>query len=90
MMLSISWLLLASLFAAAPTHQSAIRWFDCRDQLPQSVPLEGVDLTNLPEALKCGRIDVPMDYKRPMGSHNNITLGLAMYRPRNPKGVIFL
>lgn len=86
----IYWLLMTSLAVAAPTHQSVIRWIDCHNQLPQSDPLTGVNLTNLPETLKCGRIDVPIDYKKPMGPGNNITLGLAMYRPKNPKGTIFL
>ncbi|KAF2494345.1 alpha/beta-hydrolase [Lophium mytilinum] len=30
-----------------------------------------------------------MDYSKPISVRNNITLGLAMYRPANPKGVIF-
>ena len=30
-----------------------------------------------------------MDYDKEIGPDNNITLGLAMYRPQQPKGVIF-
>lgn len=52
--------------------------------------MTGVDLSDLPESLHCGRADVPMDYSKPMSRHNMITLGLAMYRPKNPKGVLFV
>jgi hypothetical protein len=30
-----------------------------------------------------------MDYDKPIGPKNNITLGLAMYRPEKPNGVLF-
>ncbi|KAK1763255.1 hypothetical protein QBC33DRAFT_248438 [Phialemonium atrogriseum] len=31
-----------------------------------------------------------MDYSRPLSPNNTITLGLAMYRPAKPKGVLFI
>jgi hypothetical protein len=31
-----------------------------------------------------------MDYNEPMSANNKITLGLAMYRPVKPKGVLFV
>ncbi|KPM41125.1 hypothetical protein AK830_g5432 [Neonectria ditissima] len=52
--------------------------------------MTGVDLSNLPEALYCGRLDVPMDYSKPKSPENMITLGLAMYRPHKPQGVLFV
>ncbi|KAF4628966.1 hypothetical protein G7Y89_g9180 [Cudoniella acicularis] len=52
--------------------------------------MSAIDVTNLPSTLHCGQLDVPMDYSKPFGETNMITLGLAMYRPANPKGVLFL
>jgi hypothetical protein len=71
----------------------SIDWLDCSQNVPDSATylnVTGVDLSALPSTLHCGRIMVQMDYSRPIGPSNNITLGLAMYRPANPKGVIFL
>ncbi|KEF62526.1 uncharacterized protein A1O9_00499 [Exophiala aquamarina CBS 119918] len=78
---------MASITAANPE----IVWVDCRDHVPPSDVFDptGIDLERLPSTLKCGQIVVPMDYSRPLDAGNNITLGLAMHRPPNPKGVIF-
>lgn len=69
-----------------------IIWVDCQDHVPPVDVFDptGVDFENLPSTLKCGQIVVPMDYSHPLDTCNNITLGLAMHRPDNPKGVIFL
>ena len=84
-------LLLYSLFAEAlPTNPSTIKWVDCAAHIPETLDTTNVDLKSLPSTLHCGRIVVPMNYAKPIGPANNITLGLAMYRPSNPKGVIFL
>jgi hypothetical protein len=72
------------------SHESRIRWIDCRDQVPFTLDLEGIDMKNLPGALHCGELVVPMDHAKPICAENNITLGLAMYRPEKPKGVVFL
>ncbi|KAK5186997.1 hypothetical protein LTR44_001004 [Exophiala sp. CCFEE 6388] len=77
--------------AALPSNQT-IRWVDCSKHVPNTdiaLNLTGVDLSALPSTLHCGQLEVPMDYSKPISSSNNITLGLAMYRPKNPKGVIF-
>ncbi|KIW91189.1 uncharacterized protein Z519_08084 [Cladophialophora bantiana CBS 173.52] len=75
------------LAAASPQ----ILWTDCRQHVPPRTVFDstGVDLQDLPSTLKCGQIVVPMDYSRPLSESNNITLGLAMYRPIQPKGIIF-
>ncbi|KAJ7513156.1 Alpha/Beta hydrolase protein [Mycena galericulata] len=88
-------------FASAATivhHQrqnQTIRWVDCHENVPQ--PVESVlNVTagtsfngNLPSTLFCGEMDVPMDYTKPFDSStNNITIGFAMNRPQNPKGVV--
>jgi len=79
---------IASIAAANPE----IVWVDCRDHVPPADVFDppGVDLEHLPSTLKCGQLVVPMDYSRPLDVGNNITLGIAMHRPANPKGVIFL
>ncbi|RDW61639.1 hypothetical protein BP5796_11531 [Coleophoma crateriformis] len=77
--------------AGLDSNASTIRWVDCKDNVPSEAIFDstGIDLDNLPSTLHCGQIDVPMDYAKPLSSNNTITLGLAMYRPKNPKGVIF-
>ncbi|KAH8885479.1 hypothetical protein GQ53DRAFT_728953 [Thozetella sp. PMI_491] len=70
--------------------QSRIRWVNCSENVPSNLSLAGVDLSNLPDTLHCGQIDVPMDYSQPMAQTNMITLGLAMHRPAHPKGVLFV
>ena len=71
----------------------AIRWVDChkKENVPIVLPrlFPNADITKLPSTLHCGRIVVPMNYDKAIGPDNNITLGLAMYRPKQPKGVIF-
>lgn len=88
--LTAFFLLSCSFFCSAlPTDVSTIKWVDCAQHVPWTLNTTDIDLENLPSTLKCGRLVVPMDYEKPIGAKNNITLGLAMYRPRNPKGVIF-
>jgi len=67
-----------------------IKWIDCRNQVPFTLNLEGIDMANLPSSLHCGELVVPMDYAEPISAQNNITLGIAMYRPKKPKGVVYL
>ncbi|MCJ1379735.1 hypothetical protein MMC17_002838 [Xylographa soralifera] len=80
----LSWVLVAAAFPS-------IDWVDCGQNVPIFFTLANVTVptTNLPSNLSCGEIVVPMDYWRPISANNNITLSLAMYRPANPKGVIF-
>ena len=68
-----------------------IDWVDCHNHVPHTLleSFPGTHLTVLPSTLHCGRIVVPMNYDKPISSTNNITLGLAMYRPADPTGVIF-
>ncbi|KAI1120119.1 hypothetical protein F5Y10DRAFT_290288 [Nemania abortiva] len=67
-----------------------IQWVDCRAHVPSTLALNSTELANLPETLRCGQISVPMDYSRPCGFENNITLGIAMHRPQKAKGAIFV
>ncbi|KAJ7511143.1 hypothetical protein B0H11DRAFT_1789361 [Mycena galericulata] len=97
--LSLAILRLAD-FASATTlvhherQNQTIRWVDCHENVPQ--PVESVlNVTGtsfhgtLPSTLFCGEMDVPMDYTKPFDSStNNITIGFAMNRPHDPKGVI--
>jgi hypothetical protein len=85
--LSLGWVVLVGALSS-----SKIQWVDCSEHVPHTdtaLNLTGVDLSALPSTLHCGQLEVPMDYAKPLSSTNNITLGLAMYRPENPKGVIF-
>jgi hypothetical protein len=73
-------------------HPVAIRWVDCSNQIPDvpgALDLTDVDLRKLPPTLHCGRLEVPMDYDRPLQAGNMIEIGIAMHRPSEPKGVIF-
>lgn len=80
-----------SVLTAVPSTQK-INWVDCSKHVPEPATFldtTGVNLSALPRTLHCGRLTVPMDYSKPISASNNITIGLAMYRPKNPKGVIF-
>jgi CHASE1-domain containing sensor protein len=35
-------------------------------------------------------MDVPMDYAKPIAPDNQITVGFAMNRPKNPAGLLLL
>ena len=66
-----------------------ILWVDCASNVPQ--PLQGTALPNkLPSALRCGRLEVPMDYTKPITANNVISLGFSMYRPDKPLGLVNL
>ncbi len=79
-------------FASYVTTQPAIDWVNCHHHVPPPLfeNFPNANVSVLPETLHCGQIVVPMDYAKPLSDTNNITLGLAMYRPRNPKGVLYL
>jgi hypothetical protein len=86
---SVAILSLPCLSTALIARGNSIQWVDCGRNIPE--PLQGIPLpTVLPSTLKCGRLDVPMDYAYPMNSNNRITLGFSVYRPDNPKGLINL
>jgi pimeloyl-ACP methyl ester carboxylesterase len=88
----VSPLAICSALLATVASAQTIDWVDCSKHVPPPATFfnaSGVDLKSLPKTLHCGRLDVPMDYSKPMSAANKITLGLAMYRPKNPKGVIF-
>jgi len=79
--------------AAVSAYKPQITWVDCAQNVPPPATFlvtDGVNMSALPETLHCGKLVVPMDYEKNIGMGNNITLGLAMYRPKNPKGVVFL
>lgn len=68
-------------------QKSAIKWVDCASNIPE--PLQNTSLPSvLPSTLHCGTLDVPMDYTKPATANNTITLGFAMNRPKNPKGLL--
>ena len=75
---------------ATSLASNPIQWLDCSRHAPKSLSLTKNELASLPSTLHCGKIDVPMDYSRPMCRDNMISVGFAMHRPRHPKGVIFV
>jgi hypothetical protein len=81
------------LVATSPAHRTPepIQWVDCSQNVPQyiSATYPTLNTSAIPPNLKCGNLVVPMDYAKPVSSYNNITVSLAMYRPTNPKGVVF-
>lgn len=79
-------------FAASIAARPAIEWVDCHQYVPSPLFLNFPDanVSVVPPTLHCGQLVVPMNYAQPVSETNNITLGLAMYRPQNPKGVLFL
>jgi len=93
MILLVLWIgVLAIPTESASVPFSGIRWVDCAKNVPQSSQYFNtslIDLTNLLSTLRCGQIDVPMDYSKPFCSTNMITLGLGMHRPSKPKGALF-
>ncbi|KZP21575.1 alpha/beta-hydrolase [Athelia psychrophila] len=69
------------------TSAQKIQWVNCTTHIPE--PLQGITLpTPLPTNLHCGLLTVPMDYSKSISSSNNITLGFAMRRPKNPVGLL--
>ncbi|KAI9711146.1 MAG: hypothetical protein M1812_007250 [Candelaria pacifica] len=83
------WLHKTASVVAYPSDPCAIQWVNCSQNVPSLLDRTEVDLANLPSSLHCGRLDVPMDYSKPLSPSNVLTIGLAMYRPKEPKGVIF-
>ncbi|OTA54443.1 hypothetical protein K449DRAFT_401014 [Hypoxylon sp. EC38] len=88
--LTAAWLRLAAFAQLGDSHQNYIHWVNCSENIPSTLDRTGVDLANLPPELHCGQITVPMDYARPQGPNNTITLSLAMIRPPSPNGVLFV
>lgn len=89
-MLSILHVITAAILIAK-VASSSIEWVNCHNNVPLALSqtFPGANITTLPPTLHCGQIVVPMDYDKPIGPKNNITLGLAMYRPEKPNGVLF-
>lgn len=66
-----------------------IQWVDCAEHVPAPIVENNITLpSSLPSTLHCGLLVVPMDYSKKLSSSNNITLGFAMYRPKNPQGLL--
>lgn len=93
--LQLLFFLSTALCSAIPMPSSltpTMKWTDCSKNVPEPELLDPgtIDLKNIPSTLHCGEIDVLMDYSKPMCEGNQITLGLAMHRPKDPKGLLFL
>ncbi|KAJ7334923.1 Alpha/Beta hydrolase protein [Mycena albidolilacea] len=75
-----------------PRQQNqTLRWVDCTTHVPQPIQA-ALNITTfsspLPPTLFCGEMDVPMDYAKPIAPDNQITVGFAMNRPKNPAGLL--
>lgn len=74
---------------ATANKNPSIKWIDCATNVPE--PLKDIEMPlSLPSTLQCGRLDVPMDYSKPIAPNNTITLGFSINRPQNPQGLINL
>jgi hypothetical protein len=74
------------------TVNTSIQWLDCAQNVPVYVQQmynvttwEGPDLPPLPDTLACGRLNVPLDYSKPISVNNTISIGFAMNRPAGAK-----
>jgi cell division inhibitor SulA len=79
---------------AAPTNSdSKVQWIDCNTNIPPIVALQnGLNSTKVADqpskiastlksvtkSLRCGRLDVPMDYSKPLADNNKITLAFTV------------
>ncbi|KAI0855530.1 hypothetical protein F4860DRAFT_31951 [Xylaria cubensis] len=88
--LFVPFLPFVSLARAVRSQSHHIQWVNCHEHVPSTLAVNDTALVKLPDTLHCGQLSVPMDYGLPFGPDNSITLGLAMHRPRNPKGAIFV
>jgi hypothetical protein len=86
----LSWVLVVAT-SVSQRSSGSIEWVDCSQNVPIYFSLANLSVptTDLPSTLQCGELVVPMDYEKPISAVNNITLSIGMYRPANPKGVIF-
>jgi hypothetical protein len=87
-------LLLGVNAAPAPTNSdSKVQWIDCNSNIPPVVAashgLNSTNVADLPSniatavnsitsTLRCGRLDVPMDYSKPLADNNKITLAFTV------------
>ncbi|KAH8823335.1 hypothetical protein DL96DRAFT_1617268 [Flagelloscypha sp. PMI_526] len=73
-------------------HLQPIRWLNCSTNVPAPIQ-SSLNITNwegpLPDTLKCGRLDVPIDYEKPFEDENRISVAFSLYTPENSRGTIF-
>ncbi|KAJ7684238.1 Alpha/Beta hydrolase protein [Mycena polygramma] len=82
----------SALYLPRQEQNQTLRWVDCSTHVPQPIQL-ALNITTtfpgpLPATLFCGEMDVPMDYAKPIAADNQITVGFAMNRPKNPAGLL--
>ncbi|KAJ6498457.1 hypothetical protein C8R47DRAFT_1111808 [Mycena vitilis] len=81
-----------ALYLPRQQQNQTLRWVDCSTHVPQPIQL-ALNITTtfpgpLPATLFCGEMDVPMDYAKPIAADNQITVGFAMNRPKDPAGLL--
>jgi hypothetical protein len=83
----------SALYLPRQQQNGTLRWVDCTTHVPQPIQM-ALNITTfsgpLPPTLFCGEMDVPMDYSKPIAADNQITVGFAMNRPKNPAGLLIL
>ncbi|KAJ7932817.1 Alpha/Beta hydrolase protein [Mycena leptocephala] len=81
----------SALYLPRQQQNGTLRWVDCTTHVPQPIQM-ALNITTfsgpLPPTLFCGEMDVPMDYSKPIAADNQITVGFAMNRPKNPAGLL--
>ncbi|WWC64840.1 uncharacterized protein I303_107454 [Kwoniella dejecticola CBS 10117] len=66
-----------------------ITWVNCSEAIP--LPIQQANITlpgTLPESLKCGIINVPLDYSKPMCETNNLNISFAFNSVNSKHGLL--
>ncbi|KAH8813875.1 hypothetical protein DL96DRAFT_506221 [Flagelloscypha sp. PMI_526] len=87
---------LAQKTASHEGYSTGIQWIDCTQNVPAPIQSalnitiwDNSTLGPLPPTLTCGRLDVPLDYDKPLSNSNKITIAFSLYTPVTPVGTIF-
>lgn len=94
MLLLAASLLPLALAARLPrAYTPKVTYHNCSETVPPSLaPLLTPEvLANLPDTLKCGSVDVPMDWEKAYSpATNKVTIGFTSYTPVNHSRSVFL
>lgn len=64
---------------------SNITWIDCKQAVPAALVEANFAVPDaLPETLKCGSLEVPLDWDKPLASDNKISVGFAIHAASQP------
>lgn len=93
LLLAAAFLPLALAARIPRTYTPKVTFLDCAKTVPDSLAglLSPEILANLPPSLKCGTVDVPMDWDKTFSTaQNKITIGFTSHSPENFTRSVFL